>query len=59
MLSFAVFLPCQGQEEGRFERQGMRFMFYNVENYFDTKEDSLTDDKDFTPEGFKHWTFDK
>jgi len=59
LLSFAVFLPCQGQEEGRFERQGMRFMFYNVENYFDTKEDSLTDDKDFTPEGFKHWTFDK
>lgn len=38
-------------------------MFYNVENLFDTADDSLTRDEEFTPEGDKHWTgyryFDK
>ena len=29
--------------------------FYNVENLFDTINDSKTKDDDFTPEGFKHW----
>jgi len=33
-----------------------RVMFYNVENLFDTKDDSLKDDNDFLPEGFMHWT---
>ncbi len=31
-------------------------MFYNVENLFDTKDDRLTDDDDFTPKGYKKWT---
>ncbi len=30
--------------------------FYNVENLFDTKNDSLTFDDDRTPEGKDHWT---
>lgn len=30
--------------------------FYNVENLFDTAEDSLVFDDDFTPEGSFHWT---
>lgn len=33
-----------------------RVMFYNVENLFDTKDDSLKNDNDFLPEGFMHWT---
>lgn len=31
-------------------------MFYNVENLFDIKNDSLTNDDEFTPEGERHWT---
>lgn len=31
-------------------------MFYNTENLFDTIDDPLTDDNDFTPDGSLHWT---
>jgi endonuclease/exonuclease/phosphatase family metal-dependent hydrolase len=34
----------------------MRFMFYNVENFFDTENNPSTNDNDFTPEGNMHWT---
>lgn len=34
-----------------------RVLFCNVENLFDTKNDSLTADDEFTPEGRLHWTF--
>lgn len=30
-------------------------MFWNVENYFDTYDDPLTEDDDFTPAGSYHW----
>lgn len=30
-------------------------MFWNVENYFDTFDDPLTEDEDFTPTGVYHW----
>ncbi len=31
-------------------------MFYNTENFFDSADDSLTLDDEFTPAGAKHWT---
>lgn len=31
-------------------------MFYNVENLFDTENDSLTNDDEFTPDGARFWT---
>ncbi len=33
-----------------------RIVFYNVENLFDTFDDPLTRDEEFTPQGAKHWT---
>jgi predicted extracellular nuclease len=33
----------------------VRFMFYNVENLFDTNNDSLTDDDEFLPSGLRRW----
>jgi predicted extracellular nuclease len=33
-----------------------RVMFYNVENFFDVNDDSLTADEEFTPSGNMHWT---
>ena len=32
-------------------------LFYNVENYFDCVDDSLTNDNDFLPDAPKHWTW--
>lgn len=35
--------------------QPVRIMFYNVENFFDIYNDSLTDDNDFLPSGTMRW----
>ena len=35
------------------------FVFYNVENLFDVKDDPATADDEFTPDGEKHWTYDR
>jgi len=50
-------LPAHGQ--GSFNTPRNRVMFYNVENLFDPFNDSLTRDEEFTPEGDRHWTWDK
>lgn len=44
-----------------FESRGQqaRIVFYNVENLFDTKNDSLTNDEEFLPEGAKNWTYER
>jgi predicted extracellular nuclease len=34
-----------------------RIMFYNVENFFDIHNDSITADEEFTPSGNMHWTY--
>ena len=36
-------------------QQPFRIMFYNVENLFDVRDDSLKDDADFLPGGFMNW----
>jgi len=33
------------------------FMFYNTENLYDTENDSLTQDDEFTPGGARRWNF--
>jgi hypothetical protein len=35
----------------------VRFMFYNVENLFDTYNDSISDDDEFTPSGLRRWNY--
>ena len=35
--------------------QPVRIMFYNVENFFDIYDDSLTDDNGFLPDGLMRW----
>jgi len=35
----------------------LRFMFYNVENLFDTYDDTLKEDNDFLPTGLMRWNF--
>lgn len=36
--------------------QEFNVMFYNVENLFDTRDDTTTNDEEFLPEGSRHWT---
>ena len=38
---------------------GVRVVFYNVENLFDCKNDTLTKDEEFLPEGLYGWTSGK
>lgn len=51
----AKLLPGFG-EEVRADK-GIRIAFYNLENLFDIKDDSLTRDEEFTPEGAKRWNW--
>ncbi len=37
----------------------LRVLFWNVENFFDCKDDSLTLDDEFTPQGERHWTLSR
>jgi Endonuclease/Exonuclease/phosphatase family len=37
----------------------VRIMFYNVENLFDTTDDSLTDDDEFLPSGLRRWNYQR
>lgn len=39
-----------------FPADAQKVMWYNVENIFDTRHDSLKNDWDFLPEGAYHWT---
>lgn len=48
--SFTQANPLAGGERG-----DIRIMFYNVENYFDTHDDTLTADEEFLPESEKNW----
>lgn len=34
----------------------LKFVFYNVENFFDWTNDPLTNDEEFLPEGSRRWT---
>lgn len=55
-----IFLACiisqSGLSQGNSEPESIRFMFYNVENLFDTEDDSITVDEEFLPNGMRYWT---
>ena len=41
---------------GTYAQNIMNVMFYNTENLFDTSDNPLKDDDEFTPEGARRWT---
>ena len=51
LLPFLIFLLSTLQVYSHY-----KVMFYNVENYFDTKDNPETNDDDFLPSGKRHWT---
>jgi len=54
---FLLFLlqPSECQCQVNSEKDVFTFMFYNVENYFDCTDDSLTNDDEFTFNGIRGW----
>lgn len=51
LLSFLI------QAQDTTQIKGFRLMFYNVENYFDPFDDSLTLDNEFLPQGLRNWDY--
>lgn len=49
-----IILSLPAATEGK--AQPFRVMFYNTENFFDTKDDPKTNDDEFTPAGSRHWS---
>jgi len=45
--------------ETEVKRGDIRMVTYNVENLFDTKDDTLKDDNEFLPYGMKNWNYEK
>ena len=56
-LTLVSSVECFSQTEEKTDPGFFRCVFYNVENYFDTKEDTLLTYNEFTPEGERHWTY--
>ncbi|MCY1721347.1 endonuclease [Prolixibacteraceae bacterium Z1-6] len=56
-FSFIVFLFLILYGQAQQNENQYSVLFYNVENLFDIKNDSITDDDEFTPEGERHWTY--
>lgn len=52
-----LFLSCfsHGYSQADFGNQPVRIMFYNVENLFDTRDDTLINDNEFLPSGVRRW----
>ncbi len=46
---------CPGLLSQDTEPDRIRIMFYNVENFFDIRDDSLNNDDDFLPDGVMRW----
>jgi hypothetical protein len=44
---------------GQESREGLRFVFYNVENLFDPFDDSLSADEEFLSGGIRGWTWNR
>lgn len=60
ILSYSVFfLLTLRNGYSQADPQSMRIMFYNVENFFDTFHDSLSEDSEFLPDGVMKWNLNR
>lgn len=57
LLCFNLALLAQDNKEKKLGVYSVAF--YNLENLFDTEDDPLINDEEFTPKGKNHWTPDK
>ncbi|MBE0646566.1 MAG: hypothetical protein IH596_02160 [Bacteroidales bacterium] len=50
---------CATADDSKQSGQNVSVLFWNVENLFDYKDDTITSDEEFTSGGTMHWTFSK
>jgi predicted extracellular nuclease len=53
LLLLLLYFPCRAFSQS--SESDIRIMFYNVENFFDIHNDSLTEDDEFLPDGVMKW----
>lgn len=58
LLLILLFLVLQINAQNN-KKQNFKIMCYNVENFFDCVDDSLTDDSEFLPTGMRGWNYTK
>lgn len=58
-FTFPVFLFAQESQVEQDPERTFRLMFYNVENYFDPFDDTLTNDNEFLADGIRNWTYSR
>jgi predicted extracellular nuclease len=58
-LAFGPLVLCFPQQDSFSAKNSLTVMFYNVENLFDTSDDSLTTDEEFLPQSPKKWDREK
>lgn len=61
---FVFFISChhlfsQEQQAENSSPSNFRIMFYNVENFFDPFDDTLTNDNEFLPKGIRNWNYSR
>lgn len=56
VFCFVAFISVGAQTH---EKQNFKVMCYNVENFFDCVDDSLTNDNEFLPTGIRGWNYTK
>jgi predicted extracellular nuclease len=56
---FIIFLLLLAANLVFAQENNFRIVFYNVENYFDPIDDTITADEEFTEEGTRHWSWYK
>ena len=54
-MMIATIALCRHEVSG----QQARVMFYNAENFFDTRDDSLINDNEFLPDSARYWTYER
>ncbi len=55
IIQLGILLPAFPQNDIPSARNSLTMVFYNVENLFDTVDDTLTNDDEFTPDSPKEW----
>ena len=58
-FAFPLILFAQEDKPKNEQTKTFRLMFYNVENYFDSFDDTLTNDNEFLPEGIRNWNYSR
>lgn len=60
LILIVIFVSCNfTSSDSSIKSNEFQVLFYNVENLFDTENDSLTQDDEFTPDGKKEWNSSK